>query len=407
MEPFRRLMTACATLRRRMDTQGAGHSGWGSGAESPRLRICFYAAVKDRRLFDVVEFYRQDMRALRDLGHDVVCVNRPAGLRGRYDVFWVWWPTSGMPAVAWGRLRGRPVVLVTAISDRDTTASGMGSKRAAAKLAARLSLATANLTLASSFDTAAGLAAYRVRRLRVARLGVDTAFYRPGDAQVGEPYVVTVSHLTPDNVSRKRILDVVRTAAVLRDRAIPCRFVIIGDDRQAGADLVRAEIARLAVPDLVSLTGRLEAEDKRRLIAGARVYFQPTQYEAFGLAIAEAMACGVRVLTTAVGAVPEVVAQTGTLLPSQAGPPEFASQLIALMGRPAGSVAARERVLEHFSYEARRRSVAAALTMVRSPGAQPAAARQGETELRRVERGAGSATANRLGARTTRRRETR
>jgi glycosyltransferase involved in cell wall biosynthesis len=44
------------------------------------------------------------------------------------------------------------------------------------------------------------------------------------------------------------------------------------------------------------------------------VYLQPTRYEGFGLAILEAMSCGAPVVTSARGAVPEVVGDTAILV---------------------------------------------------------------------------------------------
>ena len=40
------------------------------------------------------------------------------------------------------------------------------------------------------------------------------------------------------------------------------------------------------------------------------IYLQPTKFEGFGLAILEAMSCGAPIITSPVGAVPEVVGQS-------------------------------------------------------------------------------------------------
>lgn len=41
------------------------------------------------------------------------------------------------------------------------------------------------------------------------------------------------------------------------------------------------------------------------------IYLQPTLYEGFGFAIAEAMSCGLPVVYLSVGSVPEVVGDVG------------------------------------------------------------------------------------------------
>jgi glycosyltransferase involved in cell wall biosynthesis len=328
--------------------------------------VCFYAAVKDRSLFELVEFYRQDIRALRELGHEVRLVDNPLHLRRDNDLYWIWWPTSGAPAVLWASLCRRPAILLAAISDRDTTVSGLPAqpiwKRAAARVAFRL----ADLTLVPSDDSRLGLAGYSVRALRTAPLAVDTDFYRPGPACNGMPYVLTISHLTRENVERKRLLDVVRTAAEVRRRGSRLQFVIVGG-REDGAALIEAEVTRLKLHDQVQLAGRISAEEKRRLLQQAIVYFQPSQYESFGLAATEAMACGRVVVSNAVGAVPEVIGDTGRLLPKGAGPEQFADALLDVCSNATRTLAerrARRRVEDQFSFARRKELVRDALDRV-------------------------------------------
>jgi glycosyltransferase involved in cell wall biosynthesis len=342
----------------------AAHSDSGLDAARP-LKVCCYAAVKDTSLFDLVEFYRQDIRALEELGHDVRLAHHPLQLHSDDDVYWVWWPTSGAPAVLWARLRRRPAVLLAAISDRDTTVSGLPAQPRWKRAAARLSFRLADLTLVPSEDARLGLDRYKVRALRTAPLAVDTDFYRPGPRRDGTPYVLTISHLTRDNVERKRLLDVVRTAAAVREQGSELQFVIVGG-REDAAPIVEAEVDRLGLQDRVTLVGRVSAEEKRRLLQGATVYLQPTQYESFGVAIAEAMASGIPVVTNDIGAVGDVVGDTGTMLPPDAGPHEFAEALLATALQPdyANATRARQRVVERFSYLARRQEIEAALDAV-------------------------------------------
>jgi len=329
--------------------------------------VCFFAAVRDPALFQLVEFYKQDIRALGELGHEVDLVSDPRQLRRDCDLYWVWWPTSGAPAVLAARLRSRPVILVTAISDRDTGA-GFATKPLHTRLAARFSMAAADMTLATSQDTCEGLRRYRTRRIRVGRLGVDTDFYRPRGRDTDAPVsVLTVSHLTAENVRRKRILDVVRTAAIVHRDLPGARFTIAGG-HEDGIAAVRNEIAQLRMQDVIDLPGRISAEEKRDAMAGATVYFQPTDYEAFGMASAEAMACGAPVLSNAVGAVAEVVGDSGVLLPRGAGPEAYAAALLSLLNDPQRSVLgaqARDRAQRLFSHHARRNVVEQALDAVR------------------------------------------
>jgi glycosyltransferase involved in cell wall biosynthesis len=136
------------------------------------------------------------------------------------------------------------------------------------------------------------------------------------------------------------------------------QFVIIGG-REDGAALVEAEIKRLDLQDRVALVGRVSAEQKLRLLQGASVYLQPTQYESFGLAIVEALACATPVVSNRVGAVPHVVGDAGLVIASNAAPLEMADAVLKLAASDRTQAKrGRERAVEEFSYEVRRGYIA-------------------------------------------------
>ena len=195
----------------------------------------------------------------------------------------------------------------------------------------------------------------------------------PCDLPEGVEVELTINapHILPPKVTdpeeRKRILEVVRTAAIVHRQAPDVRFTIVGA-HEDGAAAVRDEVTRLDIGTAVDLRGRVAAEEKRALMTSAAVYFQPTLYEAFGVAMAEAMACGAPVLSNAVGAVPEVVGDCGVLLPSGSTPEAYADALVKLLHDPHRErlgERGRERVNREFSHRARRRVVEEALAVVR------------------------------------------
>ena len=328
------------------------------------MRLCFYAAVSDPALFEIVEFYRQDIEILRSLGHEVRCASRPQQLRGDWDLAWVWWQTSGCPAVICARWRGRPAVLATALSDNDPSDSGMGPKSLPVRGLARVGLAAATIVLPCSEDTLRGLRRYRTQELRTIPLGVDVVRYCPGaEPRDPMPTILTISHLTADNLTRKRLLDVVRTAAYL-----PSVRVKIAGRLADGASALQTEIALLGLESRVTLLGSVSPDEKLRLLREAHVYLQPTQYEAFGVAIAEAMACGTPVVSSAVGNVPALVDDTGTLVADHAGPEDFADAVRACLSLgPEAGARARVRIEKLYSTDIRREAVTAVLADVMRP----------------------------------------
>ncbi|MBI3450760.1 MAG: glycosyltransferase family 4 protein [Acidobacteria bacterium] len=182
-------------------------------------------------------------------------------------------------------------------------------------------------------------------RIRVVHLGVDVNRYRPrGEA---EPrLLVSVMRLHPDKGS-DLLLD---AAEALAARAVDFRWEIYGE----GEDRARME-PRLAsgLGSKVKLMGWADEATLMSALARAALFVLPSRHESLGVALLEAMACGVAAVATEVGGVPEVTdrGRCARLVP--AGDPSaladgIASLLADAPGRAALGLAARERVVSAF-----------------------------------------------------------
>ncbi len=91
------------------------------------------------------------------------------------------------------------------------------------------------------------------------------------------------------------------------------KVTVIGAPKKNG-DVVKL-IRTLGIGDLVHFTGRIDNGEFVKQYAKAAMAVIPSLYEGFGLPAGEAMACGVPVISTTGGALPEVVGNAGILVP--------------------------------------------------------------------------------------------
>ena len=113
----------------------------------------------------------------------------------------------------------------------------------------------------------------------------------------------------------------------------------------AGAGPQRAMLQARAAGTDTTFAGRVEAEELARLRAAAGLAIVPSRSaETFGLAAAEAMAAGLPVVASAIGALPELCDPAGLVAPGDAAALAVAAR--ARFGDAAAGEAGRRRIIE-------------------------------------------------------------
>jgi glycosyltransferase involved in cell wall biosynthesis len=174
---------------------------------------------------------------------------------------------------------------------------------------------------------------------------------RPEQRLVG-----TVARMTYD----KDLPTFYETARLVAAHHPDARFVIVGDGYGDELAQARAEVQRLGLADLVLFTGH--RTDLGDIYASLDLFLMTSRTEGMPNTVLEAMALDLPIISTAVGGVPELVAdgRCGLLCP-----PGDAAALAAAVGRLLAdddlrrqfAVASRRRIEEHFDFAARVRTM--------------------------------------------------
>jgi glycosyltransferase involved in cell wall biosynthesis len=136
----------------------------------------------------------------------------------------------------------------------------------------------------------------------------DAALARHGIGP-GTAYLLYVGGLSP----HKNLLRLLEAFASIEGRD-GLKLVLVGDLGDVfhtHVPEIRAAMARLGLVDRVHLPGFVPDEDLVFLYNRAYALVQPSLWEGFGLPPVEAMACGVPVLYSRAGSLPEVVGDAG------------------------------------------------------------------------------------------------
>lgn len=166
------------------------------------------------------------------------------------------------------------------------------------------------------------------------------------------PLVVFAGRLASNKGLQHLVPAFARVARELPDT----RLVIAGEDQGWGAR-VRAEADALGVLSRVHLVGHQGDAAYRETLAAADVFVLPSEWEAFGIVLAEAMACGVPCVATRVGGAPDVVQDgvTGRLV-EYGDVDALAEAMLGLLRDPAArarmGAAGEARAFAEYSWDA-------------------------------------------------------
>jgi starch synthase len=333
---------------------------------------CFGAPRAEPRVFSYATpaGLSEANSALRTLGVDLEIASAVAGADVLHSHTWY----ANLAGVLGSRLHGVPHVLSAHSLEpqRPWKAEQLGGGYQVSSWAERQAYETADAIVAVSYGMRADvLDAYPFvdpAKVHVIHNGIDTELYAPvvdDDALArhgidpDRPFAIFVGRIT----RQKGLAHLLRSAEQF-DPAVQLVLCAGAPDTPEIATETAAAVERLAQlrTGVIWIREMLPRDELAQLLTHAAVFVCPSVYEPLGIVNLEAMACETAVVASAVGGIPEVVADglTGLLVPYHAVPAEefeagIAAAVNALCADPvratAMGLAGRERAVHEFGWD--------------------------------------------------------
>jgi glycosyltransferase involved in cell wall biosynthesis len=191
-----------------------------------------------------------------------------------------------------------------------------------------------------------------IDKMKVVPVGVDDRIFHPVPNVKRVPGRIMAT--SSSDVPMKGIVPLLEAVAKIRTER-DVELVLVGNPKEGGR--VARTIERLGLEPVVRCVSGISDQELARLYSETTVGVVPSLYEGFSLPAIEAMACGVPLVATTGGAIPEVVGRNGEtgLLVKPGSPDELASAIKKIfddheLARTLGD-AGRKRVLSRFTWQ--------------------------------------------------------
>jgi glycosyltransferase involved in cell wall biosynthesis len=180
------------------------------------------------------------------------------------------------------------------------------------------------ITVSTQSQRDIALAFHRAERgIHIIPNGVDAGIFKPLPGITRAPFRLITTASSDQPLKGLSIL--LRACALLRSQFPALKLVVIGKLKPDGA--TQQELNELNLSDAVDFIAGISTEQLVQEYARASIAVVPSLYEGFGLPAIEAQACGIALVCSDGGALPEVVGDAALLV--QAGNVEALATALA------------------------------------------------------------------------------
>lgn len=325
------------------------------------MKACIFARLPAKKDLER-GFYATDVRILREKFSEVVPATSVGEAPRDCDLYLAWWWTTAAIPLLISAVFGAGPVVVTGNFDFDSPPRGTGAIYVERpwwqRWLCRFALAGGDANLFLSDDEYRRIPSllYTHNAARV-YLAVDLEQHKPGSGP-RKPFILNIAWSGKFNAMRKCLFEIIEAMPLILREQPDIRLVMGGFEGEA-LPRMKERAAELGVSSNIDFIGTIDGPTIVRLMQECSVYVSPTKHEGFGLALAEAMACGAPVVTSDRGGSLEAVGDAAVLVEPE--PVSIAAGVNRLLADPRLrddlSSRGRERVVRLYAYDRRAREL--------------------------------------------------
>jgi glycosyltransferase involved in cell wall biosynthesis len=273
-----------------------------------RPKVIFFCNDKLQHI-NSMEYYQQDIKAFEYLGYEVLVINKFYQIPVTFEILYIWWWTYALIPTIIAKLLNKRVFITGAFNFQEQVGlkySGFKNRPFYERFLISMAYKFANFNLIISKNEYIQLKKYFKSSNLIYYPHCIADEYFKNNKNTAKENLLVIAWSGKQNLKRKGIFDLINAISILKNKNINVKLTIgghIGDGFSTLQDLIKQK----KLNDCIELLGELTKEKKLFLMSKSLLYLQPSYYEGFGLAAAEALASGCSIITCDVGEVKEVL----------------------------------------------------------------------------------------------------
>lgn len=283
-----------------------------------KLAILFVKDCSYRELI-LTDYYYQDVLALRVLGYKVLPVFRYRDIPCKYDIMFIWWWSYSLYPIIHSRFLGKPSLVTGTMNISFTKVSESGSVINDVIFAGRNRLKSFTILLSAKLaslnifvNRTEELLAQKYLKLhnstfishcipaQLPQVFEPSLLYPTLDIPDGACYFVNISWSGMSNLHRKNIFGLIDSFGKHCESNSDTYLILAGMPGD-GFDKLKEHIGMSPYSSRIRCLGEISKRLKFSLLRFCTGYVQPSFYEGFGCAVAEAMSVGAPIISSSSG----------------------------------------------------------------------------------------------------------